>query len=273
MKFYTFLYKNNDAPYHVKKTVWDSALKSAIFYSSETWLTRNLKCAESVYIATLKRLLGVRATTSTDVVLLEAGVPSAKAFIKQKQLTFVRKLLSRDGFWDSYIGKAMTYAMQNNTPAGLILRELIDVIPPHNYTNEQIKQRVIQSELTRHQTYVSLNPTLSVSYAYTAAARIPEFQRIAYTRMRTSSHRLREETGRWTRPPTLLANRTCPCANAIQTERHVLMECSLTSHLRNQCEGISANVDIGELLELNADNAYSIKLYADVLLFFADRSN
>ena len=69
MKFFTFLAKNTDAPYYVKHTVWDSAIVSSIFYSSETWLTSNLKAAESVYISTVKQLLGVRVTTLKEIAL------------------------------------------------------------------------------------------------------------------------------------------------------------------------------------------------------------
>ena len=42
MKFYSFLSKNCDAPYVVKKQVWQSALKAAVFYSCETWITQDL---------------------------------------------------------------------------------------------------------------------------------------------------------------------------------------------------------------------------------------
>ena len=47
-KFGSFLRKNSDAPFVVKIKVWDSAMCSAILYSSEIWLTNNLKCVSNI---------------------------------------------------------------------------------------------------------------------------------------------------------------------------------------------------------------------------------
>ena len=61
------------------------------------------------------------------------------------------------------------------------------------------------------------------------------------TRLRLGSHYLRVETGRWSRTPLEL--RTCPCMTDVQTETHVLLNCPLTEHLRNEmniiCEDIA----------------------------------
>ena len=67
---------------------------------------------------------------------------------------------------------------------------------------------------------------------YSPAALIPEFQRIAFTRMRLSSHRLRIETGRWSR--IARQDRLCVCGKDIQTEEHVLLRCDLVKHLRDR---------------------------------------
>ena len=233
LKFYTFCYKNSDAPFHVKKTVWESAVKSAIFYSSETWLCKNLRAAESAYMSTLKCMLGVRTQTSNDAVLLEIGAPTAKAYIKQKQLAFLKKISARDGFWDSYIGKAITLAISHKTEMGLLIQELLALPDGHDFcalSLEEIKLRVTSSTKTRHVTYAELNPELSVSAIYTPSSLVPEHLRIAYSRMRLSSHHLKIESGRWARIPR--ENRSCPCGDGIQTESHVLCDCKLTDHLR-----------------------------------------
>ena len=47
LQFNSFLSKNSDAPYSVKKTVMNSAVNSALFYSSESWMTSDLRFAES----------------------------------------------------------------------------------------------------------------------------------------------------------------------------------------------------------------------------------
>ena len=266
LKFYTFLYKNSDAPFQVKKTVWDSALKSSIFYGSETWLTRNLKCVESVYMDTLKRLMGVRGTTNTQALLVESGLPSAKAYIRQRQLGFLQKLQARHQFNESYIGKALALAVQHKTEAGQVITELLQLPPGHNLCTESLEQQkltITSQKCTRHQTYLEMNPTLSVSCIYSSL--VPEYLRLAYTRIRLSSHRLRIETGRWSRLPR--ENRLCPFGN-IQSEQHVMCKCHLVKHLvpQNLCDLRSP----GDMLSVGTENIFfAAQLCHDIFDYFA----
>ncbi|XP_068246515.1 uncharacterized protein [Palaemon carinicauda] len=87
-KFQSFLSKNNDAPFSVKRKVWPAGLNSSIFYDSETWMSYNLKAASNAYLSSLRDLLSVRKTVCSDLVFLESGEPSATAFIKKNSLTF-----------------------------------------------------------------------------------------------------------------------------------------------------------------------------------------
>ena len=60
---------------------------------------------------------------------------------------------------------------------------------------------------------------------------VPEYARIATSRLRLSSHNLRVETGQWSR--TNRCDRVCRCNNrAVQDENHVLFECNLSAHVR-----------------------------------------
>ena len=64
-------------------------------------------------------------------------------------------------------------------------------------------------------------------------AYIPDSLRIAATRLRLSSHRLRLETGRWSRLPR--AERVCRCAaDALQDEHHVVFHCPLSLSIRSE---------------------------------------
>ena len=269
LKFYTFLYKNNDVPYHVKRSVWDSAVKSSLFYGAETWITNDLSIAESTYLATVKRLLAVRTSTNTDIVLLEAGLPSPKAYIKQKQHLFIHKLLSRDNFWDSYIGKTVSLSLRYKSDSGRILKKLIDTPPEYDFAAASLnamKQRVLTSSLTRHEFYRHINPSMSLSHVYTPKSSVPEYHRIAFTRLRLMSHRLRIETGRWTRPKTPIERRLCRCG-LIQTEEHALLECPLTDHLRS--DFINGFSSIVSLFDLMPDSAKCVsQLCYDVLKIF-----
>ena len=58
--------------------------------------------------------------------------------------------------------------------------------------------------------------------------------RIAFVRLVTSSHRLKVETGRWTRPVTPVEERLCDQCKKIDDEYHFLLECSKFSVLRKR---------------------------------------
>ena len=59
--------------------------------------------------------------------------------------------------------------------------------------------------------------------------------RIAYTRLLTSSHRLRVETGRWEKPrPTPRHQRICYICKKLDDEYHFVLECQALQNLRKQ---------------------------------------
>ena len=88
----------------------------------------------------------------------------------------------------------------------------------------------MSSEQTKTVTYRQINPTLSVHPMYSSEEVLEDDFRTAFTRLRLSSHRLRIETGRWTRTPR--EERLCQCGEAIQTEQHVICDCTLVAHIR-----------------------------------------
>ena len=55
VKFSSFLTKNSDWTFTIKKTVWDSVFKSAIYYGCETWLTKSIQFIERPYMKTSTR--------------------------------------------------------------------------------------------------------------------------------------------------------------------------------------------------------------------------
>ena len=248
IKFTSFLNKNNDAPYKIKKNVWHSALQSALFYSCETWLTSDLRAAESVYMSTLKQLLGVRLTTCNDICLVEAGVGHAKSYIQERQKKILHKLLNRVNFSESYIGRIINLAIEVKCPSGKLLASLKNLGPQHDYNAKSLneaKNSIKSSTSTRRSTYLALNPQLELNEVYISTHVIPEFSRISFTRIRTSSHRLRIETGRWTRTPREL--RLCPCGD-IQSEEHVLLRCPMSQDLRSNFPSIQNYTSVVHLL-------------------------
>ena len=196
--------------------------------------------------------------------LAELGRSSAKAALRQHQANFLHKLTSRQGFSDSYLSSVINLAISERSPAGLIMKSLLDHGSNYSHTDSDlacIKQRIHTSETTRRTTYRTINPSLTTHAIYSKELSIPEQMRIACSRMRMGSHLLRIETGRWARIPTEL--RLCLCQESIQTEEHVLLHCRNTEQLRDNFPHLQKD-SISELFQ--SPNVMDIcKLCFDVL--------
>ena len=98
-------------------------------------------------------------------------------------------------------------------------------------------ERVRTSSRTKSSTYYALNPSLGVHPIYKGSDEVvDDYLRIAFTRLRTSSHRLKIETGRWSRIPR--ERRLCQCGKEVQTEEHILMNCDLTRPIKEKYKQI-----------------------------------
>ena len=71
-----------------------------------------------------------------------------------------------------------------------------------------------------------------------------DYLRINFTRFRTSSHRLRIETGRWSRIPH--EQRLCECGEGVQNEQHI-MTCPLLNDIRRRYD-LSADMTFDEFI-------------------------
>lgn len=85
LRFVSFIRKNNDIPFTVKKRVLDAAIVSALLYGCESWLSADIKCMVKLYNWYLKELLGVRRSTCNVACYIEAGYLSLLQMIKNKQ--------------------------------------------------------------------------------------------------------------------------------------------------------------------------------------------
>lgn len=152
------------------------------------------------------------------------------AWIREKQLAFTKKLLSRD-VPDDYTKVIMEMAKDARTAEGAMLRKLPLV---NNYREADVKarmDRVRTSTKTRNVTYAHINPTLQPRSVLQAGC-LPEWQRTALTRMRVGSHNLQVEKGRWARIPR--EERLRSCLQEVQDEKHVLLRCPKTQKLRTE---------------------------------------
>ena len=178
----------------------------------------------------VKTMLGVRTTTPNLLCLLEAGLPSVQAMVREKQARFLQRMSTRQGMLGDPLGFALELTRQDNRVMNSHLEQVMNA-PDHIRTDkEELMERVRSNEGSKYRTYCELNPELSVHPLYLNSRFIVEDSlRITFTRFRLSSHRLRVELGRWSRTPR--DQRLCRCGTGIQDEQHLLL-CPQTQEIR-----------------------------------------
>ena len=229
IKFGSFLRKNSEAPFSVKKLVLDSALTSAVLYGCESWLCNNLQAAVSPILSAQKQLLAVRSQTCNDLVQIELAQPDGKTVIQETQLSFLRKLTNRSDFVVSPAHLALRLSRRASTAASSYVDKLLKETPGslRDQNLRIVQERISESQSSRRRAYADLNGSFTYHPVYTS--NVPEKARMAFTKLRLGSHRLKIETGRWSRIPR--DERLCHCLE-VQTETHVLLSCPLTESLR-----------------------------------------
>ena len=226
IKFYTFLNRNPDAPFSIKKRVAKACVLVSIIYGSETWLTDKYGKAETLYNKIVKALLDVRQTTCTDLCLIEADMPSFQALVKEKMRKYLQKKLPNLEA-DHPLQMALDLNRLADTKSYRRITELLAEEADLVERDSEVRAESIKrSSSTKRMQYCSMNPDLD-SPAFYKNDDIQEYQRKEVTRFRLSSHNLKVETGRWGR--VVRENRTCICeVGGVQDEEHVTTVCGLT---------------------------------------------
>lgn len=231
LKLAQFLHTNRDYPLKIKRTVLEAAFDASLLYGCESWMDVNTTCMNTIYMKAIKLVLGVRESTPNAICLLEMGVPSLYARIQERQYDFFKKVLRNRNNEEE---DPLMFAINLNRERTTKLYQLISRLQNSNTSFiaadiEQRKQDMRNSTKSKDQAYYSMNPDLSVHTFYNCENSIPEYQRIAFTRIRCVSHNLAIERGRWARVPR--EERLCLCGS-VQTEEHVLIHCNLVNNLR-----------------------------------------
>ena len=247
-----FLSCNYDAPFFVKRKVFDAAFSTAILYGCESWLDLSLKPVETMYMSAVRRLLNVRRSTPTITCLVEAGIPSLQALVKHKQSKFLQRMFEQrvDMQDTDPLMHTLNFMSQNNRVLYSHINELLQgndfLANDHVELCRQL--RGAPPEKTKHRLYLSMNPDLSVNPIYKVNSSEHAFEdslRMVFTRIRVCSHKLRSETGRWDGTPP--NQRICPhCVHSVQDEEHIL-KCPATHSIRTQYNVTTTNIH--DLLE------------------------
>ena len=155
------------------------------------------------------------------------------AVVKQRQYSFLYKAMNAGHL---ELEDPLIFAISLTRLHNAKLARCIDNIlatPDHMETTKRVMyQRLNVSNRSKFIVYRNINPSYSVHSVYSSRSSllIPEVYRMSFSRLRLSSHRLRIETGRWSRIPR--DRRLCPCGQ-IQDEEHVLAHCWITQHLED----------------------------------------
>ena len=244
-KFAIFCVANSQMPFVYKKLVFDAAVTASLLYSSESWLSNNIRAIESQYNQLVRCLLGVRKNTSVNLCLLESGIPPIQNVLAKKRCKFIQSKLETNDPEHPFT-VALKLLSDNNIPvyhAILKFSQYNINVNPFFYLKNTINERAPNA--TKFNTYISdLNPSLDIHPVYTTNVFIPDYQRISLSRIRLMSHNLKIETGRWSRIPR--ERRVCQCdGSQLQTEAHVLIYCPLTDSIRHRYPELNfSNINI-----------------------------
>ena len=239
MKFVSFVAKNTDCPFWIKRKVFEAALLTSVLYSAEAWLSKDLAHLHKMYMALVKTLLGVRTLTPIDICLTELGYCTLPGHVRLMQHRFISRLiLQRSGMMDDPFIMVWNLCCDARTHGAMYIKELLAENDPRTCDQNKLRDRIKKCATpaapgqkrkgTKFRTYIEVNPDLEPHPVYKDAS-TKEWQRIVFTRLRTSSHNLAVEWGRWARVPP--ENRLCQCGS-VQTEARILLQCPLTDHIR-----------------------------------------
>ena len=112
-------------------------------------------------------------------------------------------------------------------------------------------------------TYCALHPDLSVQSIYSSSDVFADGLRIAFTRVRLSSHRLRVETGQWARIPH--GQRHCQCGTKVQIEQHFIAKCPLVDSIRSSYS--NSSVDFANFMA-SSKSAQQLVMIERILDFY-----
>ena len=172
IKCYSFLNRNPDLPFVMKKRLAEACVMSTLLCGCKTWFCTTYGNLERLYMRIIKALLSVRDTTCTELCLFESGMPSLKARINVKRKTFLNqkfKMLADD----DPLKIAFNLVKENKTNSYQIIKEAITL---QNETNDIIERaNLLRNNATpKRVIYWNINPSLVFHPIYTTC--IPEIR-------------------------------------------------------------------------------------------------
>jgi hypothetical protein len=233
--------------------LWNTMIRPTLDYAAEVWGGDVWEKAEQIQDRAGRTLLGLSKFAAGEVARGELGWMSLKARRERKQLIYWGKILNMD---DLRLAKLVYLNCKNHTDSlrdsfcGAVKRTLTSLKLDHLWRSEAIGglkdwisfiTSVIRTkDKERWVLAVQKKPKLRLYSAIKSELaredyiswQIPARHRALYARLRSGTHQLRYETGRWANEPE--EERLCNvCVTGkVESEEHFLLECYVYRKVR-----------------------------------------
>ncbi len=226
-KFLDWLEVNENTPIVIKLKVLDTCMLPSYLYGAETWWkvdeVADLILGEERML--LKRILGIKKGTPTDLVYIELDRSDIISKIKDLQYNFFKKLLTLKSD-DAIVVKALDMCKQLD-----IYKYYKNLYTFNQKQNKEDRMtRTAGSTSTMFTRYNELFDMKINSVIYTSY--LSETYRTILTRWRLSNFDLRIETGRYDDTPRELRLCNLCLRDEIEDENHIIFICNYYNVIR-----------------------------------------
>ena len=253
----SYLYKFTNVSVSHMLELFDKMILPILNYGSEVWGFSTDTKLERVHLQFCKWLLGVRSQTQNNFIYGELGRTNLKVHRYISIIRYWLKIIQcPDVKYIKLVYKMMLNDMHlhpNKSSWASNLKHLLESLGlNYAWLNQGVgnaelflqlcKQRLndnfVQTWSAEMQTSTRADSyRIFADFGFKTYLKIINVQKFRQdlTRLRTSSHRLEIETGRWHKPQIIPRNeRKCQICNMLEDEFHFLLECSLYMDLRKK---------------------------------------
>lgn len=256
-KLNQYLYNFTDLSTKHILELFDKLVWPILCYGGQVWGFSKPVQQERVHLQFCKKLLGVKKSTQNDFIYGDLGRVSIQTYITQSIINYWFKILESEQ--TKYIKNAYKLMMTdlenkpNNINWASKVRDLLSTLGFYEvWLNQGVGNKgnfLTELKLRLNDNFIqSWNSRISESsranfyslfsnfnfQLYLDTVKVKKF-RIAFSKLRLSSHRLEIEVGRWAKPNrTPIDQRKCHSCNKLEDEFHFLLECNLYIEIRKQ---------------------------------------
>ena len=258
--FYSFQNRCREAElwdWKTTLTLFGLLVIPVILYGCELWASSTTdmqwKQIEKIQKRLITNKFKIKSAVPYDILLSETGAAPIEAIAMVRVIRYLKKIEQmEEGRWpkvvfsDRLCKRKKTWMRQNNkwfSKWGICL----SMCPTKSkeiktFVMDKFHKRTWEKELGRKKKYYieEFNPTHNHQQKAYIGANISWRSKILIAQLRTNSHQLRCETGRWKRPKERWEERVCILCSSgkVETEKHFILECEAFKDSRENYAGI-----------------------------------